>query len=150
MPKNFQNFWISQKGMVMRNGKCLIVRLFDEPGHPSSLKWDLPGGRIDKGEDSEVAFRREMEEETGLKEFSDFGVADYIIDYPAPELAVTMNPYCGIIRIVEANGAEEIRLSPEHCEMKWITKDEVDDYVYCWTQMPKMIKRGFEVYKKLK
>jgi hypothetical protein len=33
--------------------------------------------------------------------------------------------------------------------MKWITADEADGYVYCWKKMPEMIKRGFEVYKKI-
>jgi len=33
MPKEFQKFVVSQKGMIMRNGKCLIMQLRNEPDH---------------------------------------------------------------------------------------------------------------------
>lgn len=146
MSKEFQKFVISQKGMIVRDDKCLIVRLREENDHPSSLKWDMPGGRIDEGEDGETAFKREVEEETGLKEFKDFGVADYYIRYPENKI---FSPFCGFIRLLEI-GAEDIKLSFEHVEMKWINESEIDDYVYCWKKMPEMIKRGFELYKKIK
>lgn len=147
MIKEFQKFHVSQKGMIMRGGKCLIVRLFDEPGHPSSLKWDMPGGRIDEGEDSETAFKREMEEETGLKDFKDLGAADYFIHYPN---IAGLHPYCGFIHLLEIADEAQIKLSPEHCEMKWIDESEADDYVYCWAKMPEMIKKGFNLYRLLK
>jgi 8-oxo-dGTP diphosphatase len=145
MPKEFQKFHISQKGMIMRDGKCLIMQLKHEPDHFDYQRWDMPGGRIDEGEDGEAAFKRELEEETGLKDFKDLGVADYFICYPAKGL----HPYCGFIRLLEI-GDDEIRLSFEHCELKWIGEDEVDDYQYCWQKMPEMIKRGFELYKKIR
>lgn len=145
MPKEFQKFVVSQKGMIMRDGKCLIFQLNHEPGHVNHQKWDLPGGRIDEGEDSEVAFKREIEEETGLKKFTDLGLADYIIRYPHSEYP----PYCGFIRLLEI-GDQEVKLSFEHCDMKWISVDEVDNYTFCWKKMPEMIKRGFEIYKKIK
>lgn len=58
-------------------------------------------------------------------------------------------PACGFIRLLEI-GAEEIKLSFEHGEMKWIGEDEIDDKIYCWKKMPEMIKKGFALYKKIK
>lgn len=147
MPKEFQKYVVSQKAMIMRGDKCLIVRLLEEPGHPASLKWDTPGGRIDEGEDAEFAFRRELQEETGLTDVKIVGLADHIITYPDNPM---FSPYCGFIYLVEIEDQTEIKLSFEHCEMKWITKEGVDDYVYCWEKMPQMIKRGFEIYQKIK
>lgn len=33
MPEEFQKFFVSQKGMIMRGGKCLIMRLNHEEDH---------------------------------------------------------------------------------------------------------------------
>lgn len=123
----------------MRDGKCLIFQL-------PALNWDLPGGRIDLGEEGETAFRREVLEETGLKKYLDLGVADYCIRYPENDFP----PYCGLIRLLEITPDEEIFLSAEHIKLKWITEEEISDYDFCWKKMPEMIKKGFKVYKKLK
>jgi 8-oxo-dGTP pyrophosphatase MutT (NUDIX family) len=146
MPKEFQKFVVSQKGMIMRDGQCLIFRLakYDDVNNPDV--WDLPGGRIDVGEEGDIAFKREIEEETGLKNFTDLGLADYFVRYPANK---EVSPFCGFIHLLEI-GDQEIKLSFEHCDMKWINEDEIDNYVYCWKKMPEMIKKGFELYKKLK
>lgn len=106
----------------------------------------MPGGRIDVGEAAEEAFRREIKEEAGLDSFRDLGIADYFIEH---EENNRYHPYCGFIRLLEI-GYEEIKMSFEHLEMKWISENEVDDYVYCWKKMPEMIKRGFEIYKNIK
>lgn len=142
--KDFQVFHVSQKAMIMREGKCLIVRLFEEDGHPASLKWDLPGGRIDKGEEGEDAFWREMGEETGLlkDDFVDLGIADCLIRYPKS----FFHPFCGIIRLLTIKTDKEVKLSFEHIEMKWIDVSEIDDYDFCWPPMSGMIKKGFELY----
>lgn len=131
----------------MRAGKCLIMKIRLVDNDRASLKWDLPGGRVDEGEDSETAFKREMEEKTGLKDFKDLGAADYFIHYP--DIA-RLHPYCGFIHLLEIADEAQIKLSPEHCEMKWINESEADDYVYCWAKMPAMIKKGFNLYRLLK
>ena len=48
-------------------GRTLLVRFF----HPSgSSFWSTPGGAIDPGESDEQALRRELAEETGLRDFA--------------------------------------------------------------------------------
>ncbi len=146
MPKEFAKFVISQKGMIMRDGKCLIVKL---PEEDYDNKWDLPGGRIDVGEEGleHDAFKREMREETGLVDFVDLGPIDYHTHVPKNE---KFPPFCGIIRLLE-NENDEIKLSSEHVEMRWISEGEVGDHEYIWTEwMGEIIKKGFEKYKKTK
>jgi 8-oxo-dGTP diphosphatase len=146
MPKEHQKFVISQKGMIMRGDKCLIVQLAQEDG-PSSFKWDLPGGRIDEGEQADIAFKREILEETGIENFQDLGVADHCIRYPRD---TRFSPYCGIIHLLKIADDAEVKLSFEHINMKWIGEDEIGDFEYCWKMMPEMIKKGFELYGKIK
>ncbi|MGV3551893.1 NUDIX domain-containing protein [Rhizobium sp.] len=49
---------------ILRDGKLLLYRRMREPeaGH-----WSIVGGKVDLGEASESAARREAEEESGLK-----------------------------------------------------------------------------------
>jgi 8-oxo-dGTP diphosphatase len=145
MPKEFQKFHISQKGLIMRGNKCLIIklRIFDGVTDPDT--WDLPGGRMDVGEEAETAFKREMEEETGIKNFKDLSLVDYFI-----KPTNVAHPFCGFVRLLEIGDGDEIKLSFEHCDMRWIGEDEVDNCQYCWPKMPEMIKRGFELYKKMR
>ncbi|HRY63459.1 MAG TPA: NUDIX domain-containing protein [Patescibacteria group bacterium] len=66
MPKEFEKFWITQAGVIIKDNKCLILELADKPGY-----WDIPGGRVDMGEgdNSEAAFRREIKEELDVDNF---------------------------------------------------------------------------------
>ncbi|MFA5318449.1 MAG: NUDIX hydrolase [Patescibacteria group bacterium] len=139
MVKEFEYFQIGQKGILIRDNKILIVKLADQIDI-----WDLPGGRLDKGEFAEEAFRREIKEEIGFDDFNILGIVDHEIWY-------TKNgtPFCGIANLIK-NEKDKIKLSPEHTDYKWIAETEIDDYKYIWKNMDRMIKKGFERYKYLK
>jgi len=147
MPKEHQKFVISQKGILMRAGKCLIMKIRLVENDRASLKWDLPGGRVDVRENVDDAFVREIKEETGLIYFRDLGVVGY--KSKVPRDSDKFPPFCGIIRLIE-NEKDPVKMSFEHIEMRWITEAEVNDYNYCWEDMPEMIKKGFELYKKVR
>jgi mutator protein MutT len=57
---------IPVKALIVRNGKILIA--FDQ-------KWELPGGRMNVGEQPEEALHREIREELGV-EVRIFGIHD--------------------------------------------------------------------------
>ena len=128
---SYERFIISQKAVIIRGNKCFIAEINKRPG-----VWDLPGGRIDRREDSVVAFRRELKEETGISDFKI--LASYDCDtWLSPAGAAVY----GTVSLIKTD--DEIVLSKEHTEGRWITEGEIDDYDYIWPVMRRMIKKGF-------
>ena len=54
-------------GLVIKDGKILIVQRDEEICPDAHLKWELPGGKIDFGETPQESVEREIQEETGIK-----------------------------------------------------------------------------------
>jgi len=100
MKQNLERFWISQAGILIRKNKCLILEDANKPGF-----WDIPGGRINKGELGETAFKREIKEEIGIDNF----VVDKIVDYDIWYIPKG-NPVCAIAVLIK-NEKDEIILS---------------------------------------
>jgi len=139
MTDNFERFMIGQKAALFRGNKCLIVEIANHPGF-----WELPGGRLDKGELKEEALRREIKEELGLNNFNILGVADYDIWHHRG----TGTPFCATVNLIK-NDEDEIILSSESLQYKWIAEDEIDDHEYYWKVSPRFIKNSFKLFKLL-
>ena len=109
---------VGMKAFIVRDGALLIVR---EAGAPHW--WELPGGRIDEGEEAlpqEDVLRRELREELG---------PHFACRIVRP-LATWMRIGDGVRRHTtllvgfecdEAEGA--IVLSDEHCAYRWVERD---------------------------
>ncbi len=138
--EKFEKFIISQKALLIRDDKALIMKMTAHPNY-----WDLPGGRVDVQENGEDAFNREIVEELGLEKFNNLGVVHYRLWYVGEDKI----PVCGIVNLIE-NSNDNIIISSEHLQTVWINENEVDDYKYIWPEMHTMIKSGFERYKLLK
>lgn len=138
MTKEFQRFVISQVGIIIRDNKCLIL---EDAAHPGL--WILPGGRMDEGELGVPAFKREILEELGLESFENFGIIDYDIWYPS--VYKDNVGVCGLAFFIK-NDNDEIKLTSEHLQAKWIDLDELSDYNFIWPNAKRMIEKGFERY----
>jgi len=52
-------------GIALREGRLLVAKRF--AGGPIGLRWEFPGGKVEKGESDEDALRREFMEEFGVE-----------------------------------------------------------------------------------
>lgn len=135
---NFERFTISQSGILIREGKAIILEDAKHPGY-----WLFPGGRIDKGELWEVALRREILEELGLTSFDILGIVDFDIWYTASGNAIS-----GIVRLIK-NDKDPIALSPEHLQYRWVHPDEVSLVDFVWPNARRLLANAFEMQRKL-
>ena len=112
--------------------RCLLLRRSQESKNNKG-KWDLPGGKVDPGEDFAEALLREVAEETGLEVLLS-GVAG------AAESSLAGHTVAYII--LEARAVSgEVRLSSEHDEFTWAPRSEITSLDVCGQFLP-----FFEVY----
>jgi len=138
LKEEFERFMVSQAGLVIKDGKLLIVEFSD------TKKWGFPGGRVDKFEDGEVGFKRELKEELGLESFDVLGVVDYDIFYtPKRKRAV-----CTIANLIDCD-ISEIKLSYEHSNYKWIGEHEIESIDFKFSNAKRMSKKGFKLKRLL-
>jgi 8-oxo-dGTP diphosphatase len=108
---------IAQKVIIERNGKALIVR------HPLDKNWELPGGRLNKGELPEEGLKREVMEEIGVEIIPQgvVRIATFVHTSEGDHLTI-------IYRAVLKNPSEGFVLEKEEIgETKWIDAAHLDD-----------------------
>lgn len=111
-----QLYQIGVKGLIQnRENKILILK------NRQKDFWDLPGGRVQEGENILDALLREIDEETGLKEFQSIQTLSMSLS----EVKIPLNDhYAQLIFYYHhliLNLEQPIVLSNEHQEYRWVT-----------------------------
>lgn len=100
--------------VIERNGLVLAARRSEAMSMP--LKWEFPGGKIDRGETPEQCLIRELQEELGVR--IEVGRALSMAAHDYADFSVRLYPY--ICRILSG----DIRLH-EHKEIAWLRPEEL-------------------------
>jgi len=118
--REHQRFQVALKAFLVQGDRLLMLRERD-----GEQLWELPGGRIEAGEEGlppAAVLRRELSEELGAGFACDVGaaVAAWIRppDPPRRTSAVFLVGY-----LCRQTGGE-IVLSDEHVEFRWVTRAE--------------------------
>lgn len=123
---NKVNFRLAVKAFIVNKNKLLVVKRASDDIQKPNI-WEIPGGRLNLGEDPFVGLIREVREETGL----------YII----PILPMSINHFkrddgqtiTMIVSLCKPLGGR-IKISKEHSDLKWIdlkkAKQELADFFH--------------------
>ena len=105
---------LSVKAMIFHAGRLLVLQKNDSEG---LHHWEFPGGGLRRDEDFAMAVRREVMEETGLsiQILATAGTWSY-----QKKAGQFLN---GVI-ITAVTDKEDVRLSHEHCDYRWVTPEE--------------------------
>ena len=117
-------------GILKYNDKFLIVkRSEDDDFMPGA--WEFPGGNIELGEIIDDGLKRELKEEIGYYLYDEdkrvIGYSDEIKHKDGKTIHVIELDF--LINCISDNFI--IKLSSEHSEYKWVTKDSdlLDDFI---------------------
>lgn len=117
MPKNTRSIIVAVKGIIVNQGKILIVQRASADSIGAGT-WECAGGKIEFGEGLEAALKREILEETGLVIAVDrlLYAASFLTD-PARQVV--------ILTYLCRSGEHAVILSEEHSDYKWCTRLEL-------------------------
>jgi 8-oxo-dGTP pyrophosphatase MutT (NUDIX family) len=131
MTRAIQTFQVAIKALLVHDDRLLLVQESDEPNW-----WELPGGRIDQGEEAAApadVLRRELREELGPRFSCEIG--EPLVCWVRPPVARRPMPVFLVgLACIAPRG--EIELSPEHRDLHWVARDE-------WQRME--LAPGYEV-----
>ena len=108
-----------QKAVIKKGDKYLIV-LRSPSAQYFPRCWDFPGGKLEPNEEPFLGIKREVEEETNLvvRPLKVIGVYEFDVENKG------QNSHRFTIYSTEIISGE-LKLSSEHTEQRWATKDEI-------------------------
>lgn len=113
--------YLALKAVIFKDKKILILRrtstedVFKE-------EWDIPGGKIEFGEEPEKALEREIKEEAGIKVkvLKPLRIWTFFKENKKTQVV-------GITLLCKYKSGK-IKLSKEHDDYRWIKPDEIGKY----------------------
>ncbi|WP_199621303.1 NUDIX hydrolase [Paenibacillus alkalitolerans] len=105
---------VSAKGIIInKEGKVLLLK-------NERNQWELPGGRIERGEQPEIAVVRELQEEVGFHVKVSKLINTWLFEVIPGRFVLIITYLC----IYDEK--QEIQLSDEHITYGWFEKQQLD------------------------
>jgi len=105
--------------IIEDDGRLLVVRRAADDNRGAGL-WEIPGGKLDSGQDLPTALQREVKEETGLS-VEPASPLVYANSYVIPDGPYEGLPYVLLVHIgrIVSGTTCAVTLSHEHDEFAW-------------------------------
>ncbi len=107
-----EDFRIAVKAFIVKDRKALLIKRRANDVH-SPGKWDIPGGRLEPGENPLDGIRRECREEVGLD-------IEIVMPVEVQHFVRDDGQKITMIIFLCRPLSEEVKLSEEHTEYKWV------------------------------
>ena len=116
-------------GIIKDNEKLLVVKRNENDDlYPGA--WEFPGGHLEDGETLKQGLKRELQEEIGFTDDFEPIITHYYDEIKEKNGELVHDLEIDFIVNVDSS-ALEIKLSEEHCDYAWVTKDSdyLDDFI---------------------
>jgi len=138
-----KSFYVAIKGLIFCGSKFLIIQRSDK-SRGEFHYWEFPGGRMEFGEKPEDTLKREVKEETGLEVEMIYPFSVWTFFRESHNQTVGINFVC-------VATSQDVKLSNEHIDFKWIEKADIfafdlhptiadEIYQWNWEEMFQKIK----------
>lgn len=116
-------------GILKDNEKLLVVKRNENDDlYPGA--WEFPGGHLENGETLKQGLKRELQEEIGFTDDFKPIITHYYDEIKEKNGELVHDLEIDFIVNVDSS-ALTIKLSEEHCDYAWVTKDSdyLDDFI---------------------
>ena len=118
-----KSYHLGVKGLI-RNSEGKILLLYKSKGRSEKFgrrpAWDLPGGRIEEGLSIKETLKRELKEETGIKNFENKGLFYAVVsNYEFVDIRRGLILFIYEIKPI---GNFRVKLNDEHVKFDWFDK----------------------------
>lgn len=134
-------FYFAQKAFIVDNGTLLAVRKSaDDPNQPGL--WEVPGGRMDFGEEVDAHIVREVREEVGLdiEPGDPFHIWQWQLARPAGDGSTRNIQIVAVARVCKKAGGTLSDAGRVHedflGEMRWVRFAELDSLSWIPNMLP--------------
>ncbi|MBI2573837.1 MAG: NUDIX domain-containing protein [Candidatus Wildermuthbacteria bacterium] len=119
-----ENFRIAVKAFIIKDGKALLIKRRSNDAHKPG-QWDIPGGRMEFGENPLDGVLREAKEEVSL---------DIAIVFPLLVQHFTRDDGQTITMIIFLCKplSDSVKLSEEHAEYRWVSAENEAELFPAW------------------
>ncbi|MDE1874056.1 MAG: NUDIX hydrolase [Candidatus Micrarchaeota archaeon] len=117
-------FFVGIKALIVKNEKLLVLSSGSSELSSTKRKrafWDLPGGKVEWGEDIQETLQREVQEELGIRRGSLQAIEIFEASVSKIRTSHAVHvPLILITFICRLQGRQKFKLSDEHASYKWV------------------------------
>ena len=117
---------LTARGICEFDDRILLLKVRSKSGHDAE-KWEIPGGKVKKGEFFDEALKREFLEETGLEINIDSLYNVIQNDYTACKTNEKVKSVQLIMKV--SSSTDKVQISEEHDEYGWFTYEELRELI---------------------
>ena len=122
-----KDLWgLTVRGICEVNDRIVLLKVRSKSSHDAD-KWEIPGGKVKKGEFFDDALRREYLEETGLEITIESLYNTIQNNYTACKTNEQVKSIQLIMKVT--SDSDEVTISEEHDDYRWFSKNEVDELI---------------------